>query len=120
MEIELISSEVQRSPRQIFPNDSSVGLSLRTRLDCILLRLIIFLFLHHRIFSNETHANNPERYRLRSHTNINHITPVLKSLHWKKVPQRTRYKMIYMYLTHIALQIFKPFCIHLLLTIQPP
>jgi hypothetical protein len=47
-----------------------------------------------------------------------HITPVLKSLHWLKVPQRIHYKIVY--LTYNALQTSQPSYIRQLVTIQPP
>src|SRR5678815_4380646 len=47
-----------------------------------------------------------------------HITPVLKSLHWLKVPQRIHYKIVS--LTYNALQTSKPSYIRQLFTIQPP
>src|SRR6218665_1104817 len=47
-----------------------------------------------------------------------HITPVLKSLHWLKVPQRIHYKIVS--LTYNTLQTSQPSYTHQLLTIQPP
>src|SRR6218665_2893905 len=47
-----------------------------------------------------------------------HITPVLKSLHWQKVPQHIHYKIVS--LTYNTLQTSQPSYIRQLLTIQPP
>jgi len=47
-----------------------------------------------------------------------HITPVLKSLHWLKVPQRIHYKIVS--LTYNALQTSQPSYIRQLVTIQSP
>src|SRR6218665_1637033 len=47
-----------------------------------------------------------------------HITPVLKSLHWLKIPQRIRYKIAS--LTSHTLQTSQPSYIRQLLTFQPP
>src|SRR6218665_673511 len=47
-----------------------------------------------------------------------HITPVLKSLHWLKIPQRIHYKIAS--LTYNTLQTSQPSYIRQLLTIQPP
>src|SRR6218665_2593878 len=47
-----------------------------------------------------------------------HITPVLKSLHWLKIPQRIHYKIAS--LTYNTLQTSLPSYIRQLLTIQPP
>src|SRR6218665_160050 len=47
-----------------------------------------------------------------------HITPVLTSLHWLKVPQRIHYKIVS--LTYSTLQTSQPSYIGQLLTIQPP
>src|SRR6218665_2578697 len=47
-----------------------------------------------------------------------HITPVLKSLHWPKIPQRIHYKIAS--LTYNTLQTSQPSYIRQLLTIQPP
>src|SRR6218665_3704358 len=47
-----------------------------------------------------------------------HSTPVLKSLHWLKVPQRIHYKIAS--LTYNTLQTSQPSYIRQLLTIQPP
>jgi len=47
-----------------------------------------------------------------------HITPVLKSLHWLKVPQRIHYKIVS--LTYNTLQTSRPSYIRQWLTIQPP
>ena len=46
-----------------------------------------------------------------------HITPVLKSLHWLKVPQRIHYKIVS--LTYNAIQTSQPSYIRQLFTIQP-
>src|SRR6218665_3171467 len=46
------------------------------------------------------------------------ITPVLKTLHWLKIPERIEYKVIS--LTYNTLQSAKPSYLHQLLTIQPP
>src|SRR6218665_3634012 len=47
-----------------------------------------------------------------------HITPVLKSLNWLKIPQRIHYKIAS--LTYNTLQTSQPSYIRQLLTIQPP
>src|SRR6218665_2300849 len=47
-----------------------------------------------------------------------HITPVLKSVHWLKIPQRIHYRIAS--LTYNTLQISQPSYIRQLLTIQPP
>src|SRR6218665_998455 len=47
-----------------------------------------------------------------------HITSVLKSLHWLKIPQRIHYKIAS--LTYNTLQTSQPSYIRRLLTIQPP
>src|SRR6218665_3254796 len=46
-----------------------------------------------------------------------HITPVLKKLHWLKIPERIEYKVIS--LTYNTLQSSQPSCLHQLFTIQP-
>src|SRR6218665_710360 len=46
------------------------------------------------------------------------MTPVLKSLHWLKIPQRIHYKIAS--LTYNTLQTSEPSYIRQLLTIQPP
>src|SRR6218665_1547751 len=47
-----------------------------------------------------------------------HITPILKTLHWLKIPQPIHYKIAY--LTYNTLQTSQPSHIRQLLTIQPP
>src|SRR6218665_1945481 len=47
-----------------------------------------------------------------------HITPVLKSLHWLKVPERIHFKVLS--LTYNSLQSFQPMYVRELFTIQPP
>ena len=47
-----------------------------------------------------------------------HITPVLKILHWLKIPERIEYKIIS--ITYNTLQSFQPSYLHQLFTIQPP
>src|SRR6218665_840704 len=47
-----------------------------------------------------------------------HTTPVLKSLHWLKIPQRIHYKIVSF--TYNTLQTSQPSYIRQLLTIQPP
>jgi hypothetical protein len=46
-----------------------------------------------------------------------HITPVLKSLHWLKIPERIEYKVLS--LTYNTLQSSQPFYLRQLFTIQP-
>src|SRR6218665_1036656 len=46
-----------------------------------------------------------------------HITPVLKKLHWLKIPQQMEYKVIS--LTYNTLQSSQPSYLHQLFTIQP-
>src|SRR5688572_31691745 len=46
-----------------------------------------------------------------------HITPVLKSLHWLKIPERIEYKIISF--TYNALQTSQPSYLRQLFTIQP-
>src|SRR5688572_3761632 len=46
-----------------------------------------------------------------------HITPVLKSLHWLKIPERIEYKVIS--LTNNTLQTSQPSYLRQLFTIQP-
>ena len=46
-----------------------------------------------------------------------HITPVLKTLHWLKIPERIKYKVIS--LTYNTLQSSQPSYLHQLITIQP-
>src|SRR6218665_3573885 len=48
----------------------------------------------------------------------NHITPVLKKLHWLKIPERIEYKVIS--LTYNTLQSSQPSYLRHLFTIQPP
>ena len=45
-----------------------------------------------------------------------HITPVLKSLHWLKIEQRTQYKLIS--LTYKVLTTSQPTCLHNLISLQ--
>src|SRR6218665_402415 len=47
-----------------------------------------------------------------------HITPVLKKLHWLKIPERIEYKAIS--LPYNTLQSSHPLYLHQLFTIQPP
>src|SRR6218665_1771257 len=47
-----------------------------------------------------------------------HITPVLKALHWLKIPERIEYKVIS--LTYNKLQSSQPSYLRQLFTIQPP
>src|SRR6218665_1563075 len=47
-----------------------------------------------------------------------HITPVLKKLHWLKIPERIEYKVIS--LTYNTLQSPQPSSLRKLFTIQPP
>src|SRR6218665_1645221 len=47
-----------------------------------------------------------------------HITPVLKKLHWLKIPQRIEYKVIS--LTYNTLQSSQPSYLRQLFTIHPP
>ena len=47
-----------------------------------------------------------------------HITPVLKKLHWLKIPERIEYKVIS--LTYNTLQSSQPSYLRQLFTIQPP
>src|SRR6218665_3001939 len=47
-----------------------------------------------------------------------HITPVLKKLHWLKIPERIEYKVIS--LTYNMLQSSQPLYLRQLFTIQPP
>src|SRR6218665_58621 len=47
-----------------------------------------------------------------------HITPILKKLHWLKIPQRIEYKVIS--LTYNTLQSSQPSYLRQLFTIQPP
>src|SRR6218665_905541 len=47
-----------------------------------------------------------------------HITPVLKKLHWLKIPERIEYKVIS--LTYNTLQSSQPSFLRQLFTIQPP
>src|SRR6218665_1434369 len=47
-----------------------------------------------------------------------HITPVLKKLHWLKIPQQIEYKVIS--LTYSTLQSSQPSYLRQLFTIQPP
>src|SRR6218665_3240727 len=47
-----------------------------------------------------------------------HITPVLKKLHWLKIPERIEYKVIL--LTYNTLQSSQPSYLRQLFTIQPP
>ena len=49
-------------------------------------------------------------------TKYQHISPVIKSLHWLKVRERIRYKIIS--LTYNALQFKQPSYLHNLLTVQ--
>src|SRR6218665_2948770 len=62
-------------------------------------------------------ANNSERSCPRSHEH-HHITPILKSVNWLKVPQRIHYKIAS--LTYNTPQTSQPSYIRTLLTIQPP
>src|SRR6218665_1801010 len=49
-----------------------------------------------------------------------HITPVLKSLHWLKIPQRIHYKIVSLTCTYNTLQTSQPSYIRQLVTNQPP
>jgi hypothetical protein len=49
---------------------------------------------------------------------FHHITPVLKSLHWLKIPQRIQYKILS--LTYNSIQSSKPFSLYQLIRFQPP
>src|SRR6218665_3390331 len=51
-------------------------------------------------------------------TKHHHITPVLKKLHWLKIPERIEYKVIS--LTYNTLQSSQPSYLRQLFTIQPP
>jgi len=51
-------------------------------------------------------------------THISDITPILKSLHWLKVNERTEYKLLF--LTYKVLTTSKPSYLYSLISLQPP
>jgi len=52
------------------------------------------------------------------HVSIDHITPILQSLHWQKITERIEYKLLS--LTYKVLTTTQPSYLHNLITVQPP
>src|SRR6218665_1927963 len=72
-----------------------------------------------RLHPNTTSAAHPKLTRTGCHQNAlnHHITPVIKSLHRLKIPERIHFKVLS--ITYNSLQSSKPTYLHELFTIQP-
>src|SRR6218665_2176952 len=74
----------------------------------------LHIFVHHCAVCTSLHVKTSPVKTPKHH----HITPILKKLHWLKIPERIEYKAIS--LTYNTLQSSQPSYLRQLFTIQPP